>query len=136
VMAPGWSTIIEGGLMEIKACRHILDGEAEEFAEITTDAGEEYSLCGDCYIKGIANYGKDPSEVIGYHVYRSDDPNLPKAEWTRITPEPIPTTRFKDRPPQVGVKYHYYVTAVNARGIESPPSAIASVTPLTSHSEQ
>ena len=58
--------------MEIKACRHILNDMAEEFAEITTDAGDEYSLCADCYIKGIENFGKDPSEVIGYHVYRSE----------------------------------------------------------------
>jgi hypothetical protein len=122
--------------MEIKACRHILNDMAEEFAEITTDAGDEYSLCADCYIKRIENLGKDPSEVIGYHVYRSDNPNLPKVQRTRLTPEPIPTTKFTDRPPQIGKAYHYYFTTVNRAGIESRPSAVATGAPRSSKSEQ
>ncbi|PYS46979.1 MAG: hypothetical protein DMF68_17330 [Acidobacteria bacterium] len=68
----------------------------------------------------------EPQDPIGYNVYRSDDPDLPKDQWTRLTEEPIPDTKFKDRGLQPGTRYYYYVTAVYPGGLESGPSKVSS----------
>lgn len=70
----------------------------------------------------------DPRQPVGYHVYRSTDPNLPKDQWTRVTPKPIPDTNFTDKDLKPGMTYFYYVTAVNSLGIESGPSEVTSAT--------
>lgn len=36
------------------------------------------------------------NDVIGYHVYRSTDPELPKDQWVRLTSTPVPDTNFRD----------------------------------------
>lgn len=70
----------------------------------------------------------DPqNDVVGYHIYRSTDPDLPLAQWERRNSELLPTTGFEDKGTESGVTYYYYVTAVSAAGLESKPSKIASV---------
>lgn len=69
---------------------------------------------------------KNPGDLIGYHVYRSTDPNLPKDQWIRVTDSPIPDTNFSDKGLEPGTEYYYYVTAVYEGGVESGPSEVTS----------
>ena len=68
----------------------------------------------------------NPRDLIGYHVYRSTDPNLPKDQWFRVTDSPIPDNNFTDKGLEPGKKYYYYVTAVYEGGVESCPSEVTS----------
>lgn len=67
-------------------------------------------------------------DVAGYNVFRSTDPNLPRSEWRKLTREPLTRTTFFDDAVEPGVKYFYYLTAVDAAGNESQPSEIVSDT--------
>jgi fibronectin type 3 domain-containing protein len=64
--------------------------------------------------------------VVGYHVFRSTDPNLPKDQWRRLTRSPVDRTTFNDDAVEPGVRYYYYVTAIDAAGNTSRPSEVAS----------
>jgi hypothetical protein len=68
----------------------------------------------------------DPRRAVGYNIYRSADPNLPKSLWTKLNDELILTPEFTDKAEnrEPGVDYYYYVTAVNGFGIESVPSDV------------
>ena len=69
------------------------------------------------------------SPIAGYNVYREAPPKGP----VRLTAKPIPDSQFVDRYVQAGVTYTYYVTSVDAKGLESRPSELISVTiPTTS----
>ena len=65
------------------------------------------------------------NDIVGYHVYRSTDPDLPKDQWLRLTISPVPDPNFEDNKATPDTEYYYYVTAVSARGVESPPSDVA-----------
>ncbi|MDQ3135350.1 MAG: hypothetical protein M3Q76_11170 [Acidobacteriota bacterium] len=67
-------------------------------------------------------------DVIGYHVFRSTDPNLPKEQWTRLTKTPAERTTFQDDAVESGVRYFYYLTALDAAGNTSQPSEVVSET--------
>ena len=69
-------------------------------------------------------------KVVGYHVYRSTDENLPFAFWARVTDEPIPDGSFNDPAAAVGVRYFYKLTQVFENGTESSP-----ITPKTSFTD-
>ncbi len=60
-------------------------------------------------------------KVIGYHVYRSENENLPFAFWARITDEPIPEGDFNDPAASLGKRYFYKLTQVFENGEESKP---------------
>lgn len=60
-------------------------------------------------------------KVIGYHVYRSENENLPFAFWARMTDEPIPEGSFNDPAAAVGKRYFYKLTQVYESGKESAP---------------
>jgi fibronectin type 3 domain-containing protein len=60
-------------------------------------------------------------KVLGYHVYRSTDPNLPFAFWARLTDEPIPESSFHDSAAEIGTRFYYKLTQVFADGSESSP---------------
>ena len=64
----------------------------------------------------------------GYKIYRSTDPNLPKAEWTLLTPELLKTNTFQDTKVESGKTYYYYLTATDKYGNVSEPSSTASET--------
>ncbi len=60
-------------------------------------------------------------KVIGYHVYRSTDENLPFVFWARMTDDPIPEGNFNDPAAEVGKRYFYKLTQVFENGDESSP---------------
>ena len=72
----------------------------------------------------------DPREPVGYNVYQSTDPDLPKNQWRRLNDTPIPDTQFRQDKSELepGVTYYTYVTAVNALGLESAPSEVITFT--------
>ncbi len=67
-------------------------------------------------------------DVVGYHVFRSTDPALPKTQWIKLNRALLTRTTFQDEFVQSGVKYFYYLTAVDAAGNTSPPSEVISET--------
>lgn len=61
-------------------------------------------------------------DVVGYNIYRSTDESLPKDRWTQLNRELLTRSVYQDETVQSGVKYFYYVTAVDKAGNVSPPS--------------
>ena len=68
------------------------------------------------------------SDIAGYNVYRSTDPNLPKGSWTKLNQTLLTRTTFQDERVESGRKYYYYITAVDQAGNVSPPSEVVSET--------
>lgn len=68
------------------------------------------------------------SDVAGYKVYRSNSRDLPKSDWTLLTPELLTTNTFQDTGVESGKTYFYYVTAVDKNGNVSETSEIVSET--------
>ena len=64
------------------------------------------------------------SDLAGYNVYRSEVVN----PFTKINPELLPIPLFRDTTTQAGIRYRYYVRAVDKSGNESVPSEETSVT--------
>jgi hypothetical protein len=65
-------------------------------------------------------------DVVGYNVFRSTDPNLARDQWRKLTRSPIDRTTYNDDAVEPGVRYYYYVMALDAAGNTSPPSEVAS----------
>ena len=61
-------------------------------------------------------------DVVGYKIYRSTDPDLPKALWIILTPELLKTNTFQDTKVKTGRTYFYYLTATDKAGNVSAPS--------------
>ena len=68
------------------------------------------------------------SDIAGYNIYRSTDPNLPKGSWTKLNPTLLTRTTFQDERVEAGQKYYYYITAVDQAGNVSQPSEVVSET--------
>lgn len=68
------------------------------------------------------------SDVAGYNIYRSTDPNLPKQSWTKLNQVLLSRTTFQDDKVESGKKYYYYLTAVDTAGNVSAPSDVDSGT--------
>lgn len=60
-------------------------------------------------------------KYVGFHVYRSVNENLPFVFWERLTDEPVPDGNFNDSAANVGERYFYKLTQVDADGKESAP---------------
>lgn len=73
---------------------------------------------------------KSRRNPIGYHVYRSVNENLPFAFWERLTDEPIAEGNFDDPTAEIGTRYFYKLTQVDANGNESAP-----ITPKTTFTD-
>jgi hypothetical protein len=69
-------------------------------------------------------------KIIGFHVYRSVNEHLPFIFWERLTDEPITEGNFHDPAAEVGQRYFYKLTQVDAEGNESAP-----VTPQTTFTD-
>lgn len=66
------------------------------------------------------------SDIAGYNIYRSTDPNLPKTNWTKLNQALLSRTTFLDERVEPGQKYYYYLTAVDQVGNTSQPSEVVS----------
>ena len=69
-------------------------------------------------------------KYIGFHVYRSVNENLPFVFWERITEEPTKEGDFNDPAAEIGQRYFYKITQVDAQGNESPP-----ITPKSNYTD-
>jgi hypothetical protein len=67
-------------------------------------------------------------DVVGYNVYRSEDAGLPKERWTKLNRALLERNTFQDEDVRRGVKYFYYVNAVDSAGNTSAPSDVTSDT--------
>ncbi len=67
-------------------------------------------------------------DVAGYKIFRTDNPNLPKQNWTLLTKEILPANTFQDTKIESGKTYYYYIIAVDTFGNESDPSETVSET--------
>jgi hypothetical protein len=67
-------------------------------------------------------------DVIGYNIYRTEDEDAAPEKWVRLNPELHRTASFRDERAQVGKKYFYQITAVDAYGNESARSETVSET--------
>jgi hypothetical protein len=93
--------------------------------------GIRHELCASCYEVYKNDPRKSPVESIGYNVYFSLDPDLPKDQWTKANDTPIPPTesgRVQYRIPGSrfvkGATYYSYVASINAIGLENPSKVI------------
>jgi fibronectin type 3 domain-containing protein len=68
------------------------------------------------------------TDIAGYRIYRSTDPNKPKAEWEQMTKELQTANTFTDNRVESGKTYYYYVTATDKFGNVSPPSDVVNET--------
>lgn len=68
------------------------------------------------------------SDIAGYNIYRSTDPNLPKQSWTRLNQDLLTRTNYRDERVESGKTYYYYIVAVDNAGNMSQPSEVASET--------
>ena len=68
------------------------------------------------------------TDIAGYNIFRSTDPNLPKNEWTKLNSELLTRTNFRDDKVESGKTYYYYIVAVDNAGNVSQPSQVASET--------
>jgi hypothetical protein len=68
------------------------------------------------------------SDVAGYNIHRSTDPNLPKESWTKLNQSLLTRTTFHDERVDPGRKYYYYVNAVDTAGNVSFPSGVVEET--------
>ena len=66
------------------------------------------------------------TDIAGYNIYRSTDPDLPKQSWTKLNATLLTRTTFQDDKVESGKTYYYYVIAVDKTGNVSPPSEVAS----------
>jgi hypothetical protein len=68
------------------------------------------------------------NDIAGYRVYRSTDRNLPKSDWSLLTPELLVTNTFQDTSVESGKTYFYYLTAIDKFGNISELSEVVSET--------
>ncbi len=65
-------------------------------------------------------------DIIGYRVYRSNDPTLPYTDWTSMTPDILKANTFQDKKVETGKTYYYFLTATDSAGNVSERSEIVS----------
>ncbi|MEO7506364.1 MAG: hypothetical protein ABIZ95_03920 [Pyrinomonadaceae bacterium] len=68
------------------------------------------------------------TDIAGYFVYRSADPDLAKDKWLKLNSEVLTRTTYQDSSVETGQKYYYYVVAVDQAGNSSIPSDVSSET--------
>jgi len=66
------------------------------------------------------------TDIAGYNIYRSTDPDLPKQNWTKLNATLLTRTTYQDEKVESGKTYYYYIVAVDKAGNVSPPSEVGS----------
>jgi len=66
------------------------------------------------------------TDITGYNIYRSTDPDLPKQNWTKLNQSLLTRTTYQDDRVESGKTYYYYIVAVDKAGNVSPPSEVGS----------
>ena len=66
------------------------------------------------------------TDIAGYNIYRSTDPDLSKQNWTRLNQTLLTRTTYQDDKVEPGKTYYYYIVAVDKAGNISPPSEVGS----------
>ena len=66
------------------------------------------------------------TDIAGYNIFRSTDPDLPKANWTKLNQSLLTRTTYQDDKVESGKTYYYYIVAVDKAGNVSPPSEVGS----------
>ena len=66
------------------------------------------------------------TDIAGYNIYRSTDPDLPKQSWTKLNQTLLTRTTYQDDKVETGKTYYYYIVAVDKAGNISPPSEVGS----------
>jgi hypothetical protein len=66
------------------------------------------------------------TDIAGYNIYRSTDPDLPKQNWTKLNQSLLTRTTYQDDRVESGKTYYYYIIAVDKAGNVSPPSEVGS----------
>jgi predicted phage tail protein len=66
------------------------------------------------------------TDIAGYNIYRSTDPDLPKQNWTKINQTLLTRTTYQDDKVEPGKTYYYYIVAVDKAGNISSPSEVGS----------
>ena len=66
------------------------------------------------------------TDIAGYNIYRSTDPDLPKPNWTKLNSTLLTRTTYQDDKVEPGKTYYYYIRAVDKAGNISPPSEVGS----------
>jgi predicted phage tail protein len=66
------------------------------------------------------------TDIAGYNIYRSTDPDLPKQSWTKLNQALLTRTTYQDDKVETGKTYYYYIVAVDKAGNVSPPSEVGS----------
>lgn len=66
-------------------CIHIAkNADQEQYRVTPKSTGITHALCFSCYGIYKTNPRKNPWESVGYNIYRSSKPGLPKDQWTKI----------------------------------------------------
>lgn len=66
------------------------------------------------------------TDIAGYNLYRSTDPDLSKDNWTKLNQTLLTRTTYQDDRVESGKTYYYYVKAVDKTGNVSAPSEVGS----------
>jgi predicted phage tail protein len=66
------------------------------------------------------------TDIAGYNIYRSTDPDLPKSGWTKLNQSLLTRTTYQDDKVESGKTYYYYIVAVDKAGNVSQPSEVGS----------
>ena len=66
------------------------------------------------------------TDIAGYNIYRSTDPDLPKQNWTKLNQSLLTRTTYQDDRVESGKTYYYYIVAVDKAGNLSQPSEVGS----------
>ena len=64
---------------------------------------------------------KSNKNYVGFHIYRSINENLPFIFWERLTDEPLKDGNFNDQTAEIGERYYYKLTQIDAEGNEGAP---------------
>jgi len=66
------------------------------------------------------------TDIAGYDIFRSTDPDLPKKDWTKLNATLLTRTTYQDDKVESGKTYYYYIVAVDKAGNVSLPSEVGS----------